>query len=83
MIRYQCPECELIFGPLKILELSSQQLAEEYIWHYSVYEEGDASEDEIRTFNLLEPKKNKKYLNYGCGSWSKSIDKLNSLGFDV
>lgn len=81
--RYRCPGCGAIIGPLKMLEMTEEELSEEYRLHYSLYSEGDTTESEIRTFQLLNPKKGKKYLNYGCGAWSETISRLRSEGYDV
>ncbi|PNI00926.1 class I SAM-dependent methyltransferase [Vibrio diazotrophicus] len=81
--RYKCSCCGVIYGPDKVLKLADNKLGEEYRLHYSVFSEGDSTESEIRSFFTLNPKKGKKYLNYGAGSWSKTIEKLRSDGWDV
>lgn len=83
LVRYQCPNCDVIFGPDKMLELSSAELSQEYEWHYSVYEEGDSTDQELRAFHLLKPRKDGVYLNYGAGAWSKSVQLLRSQGWQV
>lgn len=84
LIRYICPHCGAIIGPLKMLTLSEAELAEDYMQHYLVYQEGETTEDEINTFFKLNPQKGKKYLNYGCGGeWSKSIKNLREMGYEV
>jgi hypothetical protein len=81
--RFQCPECEVIFGPLKTLNLSKSQLSKEYEYHYQVFEEGDSTESEMRAFHSLSPKKSGVYLNYGCGGWSKTLAQLQGEGWNV
>lgn len=81
--RYRCPGCGAIIGPLKMLEMTEEELGEEYRLHYSLYSEGDTTEAEIRTFQLLNPMKGKKYLNYGCGAWTETISRLRAEGYDV
>ena len=84
LVRYKCQNCEGITGPLKMLNLSKEELAEDYIQHYGIFQEGDTTEDEIRTFFKLNPQIGKKYLNYGCGGeWSKSLIELRKQGYDV
>lgn len=83
LIRYCCPGCGAIAGPAKMLELTQEELGEEYRLHYALYEEGDTTDAEIETFYALKPEKGKKYLNYGCGAWTKTIPKLREAGFDV
>jgi hypothetical protein len=81
--RFECPNCGCITGPLKMLELSQEALDLDYAQHYSVFSEGDTTEDETFTFFQLQPVKGKSYLNFGCGRWSKSIDRIRSEGYDL
>ncbi|MGI1658565.1 MAG: class I SAM-dependent methyltransferase [Desulfitobacterium sp.] len=81
--RFKCPKCGCIFGPVKILKLTPEELEEEYKVHYSIYNEGDCTEKELMTFFSLEPDKKKRYLNFGCGIWADTIDILRDKGFDV
>ena len=81
--RYQCPDCDVIFGPLKMLNLDKASLDLEYRFLYRFYSEGDTTEFEKRTFFELNPQKNGKYLNFGCGKWSRCIDNLRSEGWNV
>jgi len=81
--RYQCPDCDVIFGPLKMLNLDKTSLDLEYRFLYRFYSEGDTTDFEKKTFFELNPKVNGKYLNYGCGKWSRCIDELRSEGWNV
>lgn len=83
LIRYKCQKCDVIFGPTKFLKLSPFMVAMEYKQLYRRYTEGDTTKYEIRAFKLLNPNKKKKYLNYGSGLWSKSIELLRSEGWDI
>lgn len=83
LVRYRCPNCNVIYGPQKMFLLNDQEFSDEYITHYSVFAEGDSTKAEIRTFYSLNPEKGKKYLNYGSGAWSKTIEKLRDEGFDL
>ena len=40
LLRHQCPACDVIFGPAKMLELSAAELSAEYDWHYRIFTEG-------------------------------------------
>ena len=62
--RYQCPDCEVIFGATKMLGLTAAELSQDYEWHYRAYSEGDTTEAEIRSFYALNPQKDGIYLNY-------------------
>jgi len=81
--RYQCPACDLVFGPDKMFELTSQELSQEYEWHYQAYQEGDSTAQEIRAFHALGPSRDGCYLNYGAGAWSSSVQKLREDGWRV
>lgn len=81
--RYQCPHCDVIFGPLKMLRLSPEELGQEYDWHYRIFSEGDSTEQEIRAFYSLSPQKGGSYLNYGAGAWSSSVQQLRSQGWNI
>jgi SAM-dependent methyltransferase len=81
--RYACPECDTVFGPLKMLDLSPAQLALEYRVLYSHYAEVDATECELRAFRACAPVRSGLYLNWGCGIWADTIDRLRDDGYDV
>jgi hypothetical protein len=81
--RYQCPECDVVFGADKMFKLSRQELSQEYEWHYKVYEEGDSTEAELRAFHSLNPRRDGVYVNYGAGGWSRSVQLLRQEGWDV
>jgi len=83
LLRYQCTNCDLIYGPKKMLDLTPAELSSDYEWHYRVYEEGDSTAQEIRAFHLLKPSKSGIYLNYGAGAWSRSVEILRSEGWNV
>jgi SAM-dependent methyltransferase len=81
--RYACPECDAVFGPLKMLDLTPSQLALEYRVLYSYYSEFDATDSEVRAFHACRPVPGGLYLNWGCGVWAGTIDRLRSDGYDV
>jgi SAM-dependent methyltransferase len=81
--RHQCPNCDVIFGPGKMLNLDVERLSGEYISHYQIFSEGDSTESELKAFHLLSPKREGIYLNYGAGSWSQSVQILNDQGWNV
>lgn len=83
ILRHQCPECDVIFGSEVMLRLSPQALSQEYEWHYLAFSEGDSTEDELRAFRALQPNRAGRYLNWGAGSWSRSLSILRSEGWDV
>jgi FkbM family methyltransferase len=81
--RYQCPQCDVIFGPFKMLRLNADELGREYDWHYRIFSEGDSTEQEIRAFKALDPKPGGTYLNYGAGAWSSSVRQLRAQGWNI
>jgi len=81
--RYQCPACDAIFGPQKCLDLSEEFISLDYSILYSRYAETDSTNSEIRTFRSLTPRCGGLYLNWGCGTWSRTISQLRAEGFDV
>ena len=81
--RHQCPRCDVIFGSPLMLSLSAEELANEYEWHYRVFSEGDSTEQELRAFHALNPERDKKYVNWGSGAWSHSIEVLRADGWQV
>jgi SAM-dependent methyltransferase len=83
LIRHQCPACDLIFGADKMFGLSSAELSQDYEWHYSMYEEGDSTGQEVRAFHCLNPVREGVYLNYGAGSWSRSVQQLRDDGWNI
>lgn len=83
LTRHVCPDCDAIFGTQRMLRMSAQELRREYRELYATYEEGDSTDSEIASFRLLDLRPGGRYLNYGCGRWSRSISKLRAEGFDV
>ncbi|MEL7333470.1 MAG: methyltransferase domain-containing protein, partial [Cyanobacteria bacterium J06560_2] len=83
LLRYQCANCDVIFGPQKMLDLSPSELSKDYTWHYKVFSEGDSTEAEMRAFFAMNPTKEGLYLNWGAGCWSQTIGLLRSEGWNV
>jgi len=83
ILRNQCPECDVIFGSALMLSLSPEELSDEYERHYRVFSEGDSTEQELRAFYALQPERDKKYINWGSGAWSRSIEVLRADGWQV
>jgi hypothetical protein len=83
LLRFQCPRCDLIFGPDKMFRLSAEELTQEYEWHYRVYSEGDSSDQEMRAFFSLNPSRSGVYLNYGAGAWSRTMTLLRDEGWRI
>lgn len=83
LVRQVCPDCDTIFGTRRMLRMSAEDLGREYRELYATYEEGDSTVSEIASFRLMELRPGGRYLNYGCGRWSRSIPALRAEGYDV
>ena len=83
LIRYVCPKCGVTFGPEKMLNLSDESFSDDYRMHYTVYDEGDSTQREIRAFRQLDPNKDGVYLDWGAGAWSNVISSLREEGYQV
>ena len=83
LLRHQCPACDVIFGAQKMLALNAAELSAEYDVHYRIFTEGDYTDQEIRAFYALDPQPGGRYLNYGAGAWSRSVELLRAQGWDI
>ncbi|MDR0775418.1 MAG: class I SAM-dependent methyltransferase [Azonexus sp.] len=83
LLRYACDHCGVITGPLKMYGLSQEEFDLDYIQHYTLFSEGDTTEFEKQAFAQMQPEKGGVYLNYGCGTWSRSLEELRSEGWNV
>jgi hypothetical protein len=81
--RWQCEHCDVISGPLKMLDLTASQLSDEYASHFRANQEDYSIHEEIRAFHALDPVKRGRYLNYGCGGNLSGIESLRAEGWDV
>lgn len=82
--RYFCPSCDCVFGPIKYLDLNDEFVSMDYELLYSRYSEADSTINEARTFRSLDPDKEGRFLDWGCGGeWSKTVSTVRSEGFDV
>ena len=85
LIRYQCPNCDVIFGDLRFLNLSKDEIDKDYQDVYSYIKEGDSAPYIINVFNTIDILKDKKlkYLDYACGEWNNSIEILSQRGYNI
>ena len=83
LIRYKCPKCDVIFGDLRFLDLSKEEIGKDYEDHYSSHNEGDTSITIIRMFEILKLQRDATYLDYACGESKKSLEFLNRSGYNV
>lgn len=83
LIRHQCPNCDVIFGDLRFLTMSRDEISNDYMDVYSYYEEGETSNYILSVLNKINLGKDKTYLDYACGKKSKTLELLNKSGFNV
>jgi SAM-dependent methyltransferase len=81
--RLECPACGCVFGPLKYLNLPERVVELDYRLLYTHYAEADSTAEEVRAFHALDPLPGGLYLNWGSGAWSRTVETLRALGFDV
>jgi SAM-dependent methyltransferase len=88
LLRHKCPNCDLVFGDLRFLNLSEKEIDDDHDDLYSYYSEGDTVPFILNNLNSLEIFKNKglSYLDYACGIGSmipilKNMD-YNIYGYD-
>jgi hypothetical protein len=81
--RYQCPNCDVIFGDLRFLNMKIDEISEDYKDLYSYYQEGDTSNYILRVLQIINLGKEKKYLDYACGKTDKTLKLLNNNGYNT
>jgi SAM-dependent methyltransferase len=81
--RYGCPKCDAVFGPMKYLDLDPEFVGQDYELIYTRHQEADLTEVEVHAFHECAPRRDGVYLNWGCGSWSKSVSTLRREAWNV
>ena len=84
LIRHKCPNCSLIFGDLRFLNLSEEEINNDYQDVYSYFIEGDNLTFQLNSLNSINIFKNKNlsYLDYACGT-GKIIPILKNKGYNI
>lgn len=84
LIRYQCPNCDVIFGDLRFLNLSNEEIGNDYLDLYSCYSEGDPTVSTLAVLKLSNTfDKSKTYCDWACGSWNTVVPSLKAEGYNV
>jgi SAM-dependent methyltransferase len=83
LIRYECPNCDVVFGDLRFLNLSKEEIKQDYLDLYSFYNEGDTTKYIYYIFKHCSLPVDKKYLDYACGKWNTHIQLLQKEGYDI
>lgn len=84
LIRHKCPNCGLIFGDLRFLSLTEEEINDDHNDLYSYYKEGNTVPFILDNLNSLEIFKNKdlSYLDYACGI-GNMIPILKNMGYNI
>ncbi len=84
IIRHQCPNCSLIFGDLRFLNLSDEEISNDYCDTYSYFKEGDCMAQKINALNSISIFKDtsRTILDYACGT-GKEVASLLKLGYNI
>lgn len=84
IVRHQCPNCDLIFGDLRFLNFSNEEVANDYCDTYSYFKEGDSYKHQLNSLNSIELFKNKNYsyLDYACGI-GRILPILRKQGYNI
>ena len=84
IVRHRCPNCDLIFGDLRVINLSDEEIKNDYEDTYSYFAEGENTHFILNSLNSLDIFKNKdlSYLDYGCGV-GKMIPILKNMGYNI
>lgn len=83
LIRYQCPNCDVIFGDLRFLNMDKEEISKDYIDLYSYYNEADTSKYILKCLNKINFGKDKVYLDYACGKKMETLNLLNDHNYNV
>ncbi|MEO8271619.1 MAG: hypothetical protein ABI557_17990 [Aureliella sp.] len=81
--RFRCGGCGAVFGPVPLIQCSSEELGGLYALLYRFYREGASQPFQEKTFYLMNPSTRGEYLNYACGDWTVGVERLRSLGWHV
>jgi len=84
IIRHKCPNCGLIFGDLRFLNLSDEEISNDYEDVYTYFTEGDNRADQLNSLNSINIFQDKRlsYLDYACGI-GKMIPILKNKGYNI
>ena len=84
LIRHKCPNCGLIFGDLRVLNLSEKEINDDYEDVYSYFTEGNTYQYVLNSLNSINIFKNKNllYLDYACGTGS-ILPILKNEGYNI
>ena len=84
IIRHKCPSCGLIFGDLRFLQLSEEEINNDYQDTYSYFNEGDNIKIQLDCLDSIHifQDKSLSYLDYACGV-GNMIGVLKSKDYDI
>lgn len=83
LVRYQCPNCDVIFGTDQMINLSVEELKKAYqIVYLSGVVENDSSVFQFDTFMMCNPKTDGMYLDWGAGE-TRFSEKVKLAGYTI
>jgi hypothetical protein len=84
LVRYECPVCNVIFGTEEMINMSTEDLGNEYLKLYARgHKESDATARELNTLKFLKPTQAGTYLNWGAGkSTLNTATKVKIFNYD-
>jgi 2-polyprenyl-3-methyl-5-hydroxy-6-metoxy-1,4-benzoquinol methylase len=84
IIRHKCPNCDLIFGDLRFLNLSDEEIQNDHDDTYTYFKEGDNIIYQLNSLNSIQifKDKNLSYLDWACGI-GKMIPILKDKGYNI
>lgn len=84
IIRHKCPKCGLIFGDLRFLRLSEEEINNDYQDTYIYFNEGNNTNIQLDCLNSIHifQDKNLSYLDYACGV-GNVIEILKNKGYNI
>lgn len=84
IIRHECPNCNLIFGDLRYINLSEEERQNDHDDTYSYFTEGETTNlqlNALKSLNIFN-NKNLTFLDYACGE-GKMIPILKNLNYNI
>lgn len=85
ILRFKCPNCGVIFGNQRMLNLNFKDLKCEYDELYKTYKEGPSTDIELELLRSLSnnPAKSELFINWGCGGENKTLQIANEMGYNL
>lgn len=85
LVRYQCPNCDVIFGDLRFLGLPASEIDDDYSDLYSYHKEGNSGPIFYECMKQIPYflDKTKSILDFAAGVWSSLIPSFRDDGYNI